>query len=224
MNNYVITEIDDAQKKMSAYVTLLSYRYMNLCVKAELGALMPVNVYIGDDSYNIEDVANIYSPDDFQFAVYPKNENNQQAIIQGVYEAHPEFKMEMKHDGGSYILYTMPVVDENRHDLLQNAIKGLYEECCGRIDAIHAEFKARMLENLTKVGVSETETDEALQALDDLRQKSMDMADQQLDQKQNEIDEALVRYQAEQAHQKEEDEAYDVTQGFRMYSSPDDEV
>ena len=224
MNNYVITEIDDAQKKMSAYVTLLSYRYMNLCVKAELGALMPVNVYIGDDSYNIEDVANIYSPDDFQFAVYPKNENNQQAIIQGVYEAHPEFKMEMKHDGGSYILYTMPVVDENRHDLLQNAIKGLYEECCGRIDAIHAESKARMLENLTKVGVSKAETDEALQALDDLRQKSMDMADQQLDQKQNEIDEALVRYQAEQAHQKEEDEAYDVTQGFRMYSSPDDEV
>ena len=224
MNNYVITEIDDAQKKMSAYVTLLSYRYMNLCVKAELGALMPVNVYIGDDSYNIEDVANIYSPDDFQFAVYPKNENNQQAIIQGVYEAHPEFKMEMKHDGGSYILYTMPVVDENRHDLLQNAIKGLYEECCGRIDAIHAEFKARMLENLTKVGVSETETDEALQALDDLRQKSMDMADQQLDQKQNEIDEALVRYQTEQTQQKEEDEAYDVTKGFRMYSSPDDEV
>ena len=46
MNNYVITEIDDAQKKMSAYVTLLSYRYMNLCVKAELGALMPVNVTV----------------------------------------------------------------------------------------------------------------------------------------------------------------------------------
>lgn len=224
MNNYVITEIDDAQKKMSAYVTLLSYRYMNLCVKAELGALMPVNVYIGDESYNIEDVANIYSPDEFQFEVYPKNENNQQAIVQGVYEAHPEFKMEMKNDGGSYILYTMPVVDENRHDLLQNAIKGLYEECCGRIDAILAEFKARMLENLTKVGVSKAETDEALQALDDLRQKSMNMADHQLDQKQNEIDEALVRYQTEQAHQKEEDEAYDVTKGFRMYPSPNDEV
>ena len=224
MNNYVITEIDSAQKKLSAYVTLLSYRYMNLCVKAELGALMPVNVYIGDESYNIEDVANIYSPDEFQFEVYPKNENNQQAIIQGVYEAHPEFKMEMKHDGGSYILYTMPVVDENRHDLLQNAIKGLYEECCGRIDAIHAEFKSRMLENLTKVGVSKAETDEALQALDDLRQKSMNMADHQLDQKQNEIDEALVRYQTEQAHQKEEDEAYDVTKGFRMYPSPNDEV
>ena len=176
MNNYVITEIDSAQKKLSAYVTLLSYRYMNLCVKAELGALMPVNVYVGDESYNIEDVANVCSPDEFQFAVYPKNENNQQAIIQGVYEAHPEFKMEMKNDGGSYILYTMPVVDENRHDLLMNAIKGLYEECCGR------------------------------------------------DQKQNEIDEALAHYQTEQAQQKEEYDAYDVTKGFRMYSSFNDEV
>lgn len=224
MNNYVITEIDSAQKKMSAYVTLLSYRYMNLCVKAELGALMPVNVYIGDESYNIEDVANVCSPDEFQFAIYPKNENNQQAIIQGIYEAHPEFKMEMKHDGGSYILYTMPVVDENRHDFLKDAIKGLYEECCGRIDAIHAEFKIRMFEDMTKAGISKEETDEALQALDGLRQKSISMADHQLDQKQNEIDEALVRYQAEQAQQKEEDEANDVTKRFRMYSSPDDEV
>ena len=224
MNNYVITEIDSAQKKMSAYVTLLSYRYMNLCVKAELGALMPVNVYVGDESYNIEDVANVCSPDEFQFAVYPKNENNQQAIIQGVYEAHPEFKMEIKNDGGSYILYTMPVVDENRHDLLMNAIKGLYEECCGRIDAIHAEYKTRMLEDLTKVGISKEEIDEALQALDDLRQKSQSMADHQLDQKQNEIDEALAHYQTEQAQQKEEYEAYDVTKGFRMYSSFNDEV
>ena len=50
------------------------------------------------------------------------------------------------------------------------------------------------------------------------------MADHQLEQKQNEIDEALAHYQTEQAQQKEEDEAYDVTKGFRMYSSPDDEV
>jgi uncharacterized protein Smg (DUF494 family) len=118
----------------------------------------------------------------------------------------------------------MPVVDENRHDLLMNAIKGLYEECCGRIDAIHAEYKTRMLEDLTKVGISKEEIDEALQALDDLRQKSQSMADHQLEQKQNEIDEALAHYQTEQAQQKEEDEAYDVTKGFRMYSSFNDEV
>ena len=220
MNNYVITEIDSAQKKMSAYVTLLSYRYMNLCVKAELGALMPVNVYIGDDSYNIEDVANIYNPDEFQFSVYPKNNNNLQAIIQGIYEAHPEFKMETKTstDGGtSYILYTMPKVDKNRHDLLQNAIKGLHGECSARIDAIKADSQALLLENLTKVGVSKAEIDEAQQALDDLYQRSLNMADQQLDKKHQEIEEALVRYQEELIHKAEEEPESDFTKGFRMY-------
>lgn len=218
MNNYVITEIDSAQKKMSAYVSLLSYRYMNLCVKAELGALMPVNVYLGDQVYNIEDVANVYSPDEFQFSVYPKNENNQQDIIQGIYEAHPEFKMELKTSGGgSYILYTMPEVDENRHDFLQNAIKGLHEECGARLEAIRVEFKERLLENLTKVGVSKDETDEALQALDELHERTQTMADQQLEQKQTEIDEAYQRYQEEKENQKlGEANNFDYSQGMRL--------
>lgn len=218
MNNYVITEIDSAQKKMSAYVSLLSYRYMNLCVKAELGALMPVNVYLGDQVYNIEDVANVYSPDEFQFSVYPKNENNQQDIIQGIYEAHPEFKMELKTSGGgSYILYTMPEVDENRHDFLQNAIKGLHEECCARLEAIRVEFKESLLENLTKVGVSKDETDEALQALDELHERTQKMADNQLEQKQTEIDEAYQRYLEEKENQKLGDaNNFDYSQGMRL--------
>ena len=218
MNNYVITEIDSAQKKMSAYVSLLSYRYMNLCVKAELGALMPVNVYLGDQVYNIEDVANVYSPDEFQFSVYPKNENNQQDIIQGIYEAHPEFKMERKTSGGgSYILYTMPEVDENRHDFLQNAIKGLHEECGARLEAIRVEFKERLLENLTKVGVSKDEIDEALQALDELHERTQKMADQQLEQKQTEIDEAYQRYLEEKENQKlGEANNFDYSQGMRL--------
>lgn len=218
MNNYVITEIDSAQKKMSAYVSLLSYRYMNLCVKAELGALMPVNVYLGDQVYNIEDVANVYSPDEFQFSVYPKNENNQQDIIQGIYEAHPEFKMELKTSGGgSYILYTMPEVDENRHDFLQNAIKGLHEECGARLEAIRVEFKESLLENLTKVGVSKDETDEALQAIDELHERTQKMADNQLEQKQTEIDEAYQRYQEEKENQKlGEANNFDYSQGMRL--------
>lgn len=220
MNNYVITEIDSAQKKMSAYVTLLNYRYMNLCVKAEVGALMPVTVYIGDDAYNIEDVATVNSPDDFQFGVYPKNDNNLQDIIQGIYEAHPEFKMEIASIDGSsesdkrYLLYTMPDVDENRHDFLENAIKVLHEECCARIDAIHLEYKERLLENMVKI--SQAEADEAVDALDEIRQKSLAMADSQLEKKQQEIDDALARY-LEQKEKKEAEE-FDYSKGFRMFS------
>ena len=220
MNNYVITEIDNAQKKMSAYVTLLNYRYMNLCVKAEVGALMPITVYIGDDAYNIEDVATVNSPDEFQFGVYPKNENNLQDIIQGIYEAHPEFKMKTASIDGSgdadkrYLLYTMPDVDENRHDFLENAIKVLHEECCTRIEAIHLEFKERLVENMVKI--SQAEADEAVDALDALRQKSLAMADNQLEKKQQEIDEALEHYQEEQVRQAEEKPEFDYTKGFRM--------
>lgn len=223
MNNYVITEINSAQKKMSAYVTLLNYRYMNLCVKAEVGALMPVTVYIGDDAYNIEDVATVNSPDEYQFGVYPKNENNLQDIIQGIYEAHPEFKMETASIDGSgeadkrYLLYTMPDVDKNRHDFLENAIKVLHEECCARIEAIHLEFKERLVENMVKI--SQAETDEAVDALDDLRKKSLAMADNQLEKKQQEIDEALEHYQEEQVRKAEENPEFDYTKGFRMTDS-----
>ena len=69
----------------------------------------------------------------------------------------------------------------------------------------------------TKVGVSKAEIDEAQQALDDLYQRSLNMADHQLDEKQQEIDEALVRYQEEQIHKAEEEPEFDFTKGFRMY-------
>ena len=163
-------------------------------------------------------MANVYSPDEFQFSVYPKNENNQQDIIQGIYEAHPEFKMELKTSGGgSYILYTMPEVDENRHDFLQNAIKGLHEECGARLEAIRVEFKESLLENLTKVGVSKDETDEALQAIDELHERTQKMADNQLEQKQTEIDEAYQRYLEEKENQKLGDaNNFDYSQGMRL--------
>ena len=223
MNNYVISEIDSAQKKMGAYVALLNYRYMNLCVKAELGALMPVTVFVGNEPYNIEDVANINSPNEYQFGIYPKNGNNLQNIIHGIYEAHPEFKMEIKSTDGSddadkrFILYTMPDVDENRRDFLKEGVKSLHEECYVRIDAIHAEIKAGLLENLTEANLPKEEIDEALKALDETRKNSQDMINEQLLKKQEEIDRGYEHYQEECVRKEEEAAAnFDFTKGFRM--------
>ena len=131
MNNYVLSETSGAQKDMSAYVALLNYRFMNLCIKAELASLMPVTIYIGNDECDIEDVADVSLPNEYQMAIYPKNPNNLSAIIQAVYEAHPEFKMEIKSHNDSdeanqrYVLYTMPEVDKNRHDFLNEGVEGL---------------------------------------------------------------------------------------------------
>ena len=222
MNIYITAAVKELKEKLNAYLSLLSYRYANLCVKAELGALLPVTV-MAERDYNLEDVAKVATPDDFRFEIYPNVPDHLQAIIAAILEVHPEFKMETASIDGSgetdkrYLLYTMPDVDKNRHDFLENAIKVLHEECCARIEAIHLEFKERLVENMVKI--SQAETDEAVDALDDLRKKSLAMADNQLEKKQQEIDEALEHYQEEQVRKAEENPEFDYTKGFRMTDS-----
>ena len=98
MNNYISFETIDFAKKLKGYNMLFNYRMSNLCVKAEPTALMPVTVFVAGTEYNLEEVANILKPDDFSFDVYPKNQNNLQDIISGIFDVHPEFKMELKTD------------------------------------------------------------------------------------------------------------------------------
>ena len=69
MNLYISAAIKELQEKLNAYLALLNYRYSNLCVKAELGALMPVTV-AAEKEYNIEDVAKVATPDEYHFEIY----------------------------------------------------------------------------------------------------------------------------------------------------------
>ena len=43
MNLYITAAVKELKEKLNAYLSLLTYRYANLCVKAELGALLPVS-------------------------------------------------------------------------------------------------------------------------------------------------------------------------------------
>jgi hypothetical protein len=96
MKQVIIAQITDVQEKLDAYLMLLRFKYMNLCVKAEIGSLMPVTVRDYSRTYDLEEVAGVGLPDDFHFVVYPKNPGQLQAIIEGIFEAHPEFKMDIK--------------------------------------------------------------------------------------------------------------------------------
>ena len=221
MNNYVITEIDSAQKKMSAYIALLSFRYMNLCVKAEIVSLLPVTVFIDGQETNIEEVANVNMPNEFQLGVFPKEPSQLPDIIAAIYEAHPEFKMEKKSTGDTedessqFVLYTMPEVDKDRHDLLMDAVKSLYDECRARLKAIYSEYQARFVELLVKVSPQEAE--EAKKALDDLNDKCHDMVIDLLNKKQDEIEEAYLRYLEKKEQQKlGEANNFDYSQGMRL--------
>lgn len=218
MNNFIISQIDDAQKKMSAYIALLNYRYMNLCVKADIAALLPVSVYISGQELNIEDVANVNMPNDYQLGVYPKEPEELPFIINGIYEAHPELKMEMKSIEDSegkeseYALYTMPDVDKNRHDFLMNGVQGLYDECQVRIDAVYASYQAKFVE-LLKASAQDAD---ANKALDEVHGKCQELVDELLDKKQQEIEDGYERYLEEK--EKKETEEFDYSKGFRMFS------
>lgn len=221
MNNYIISELEKAQKKMSGYIGLLNFRYMNLCVKAEIASLLPVTVFVDGQETNIEEVANVNMPNDFQLGVYPKEPEQLSDIIAGIYEAHPEFKMEKKSTGDTedessqFVLYTMPEVDKDRHDLLMDAVKSLYDECRARLKTIYSEYQARFAELLAKVSPQEAE--EAKKALDDLNDKCHDMVIDLLNKKQDEIEEAYLRYLEKKEQQKlGEANNFDYSQGMRL--------
>lgn len=206
---------------MSGYIGLLSFRYMNLCVKAEIVSLLPVTVFIDGQETNIEEVANVNMPNEYQLGVYPKEPDQLPDIIAAIYEAHPEFKMEKKSTGDTedessqFVLYTMPEVDKDRHDLLMDAVKSLYDECRVRLKTIYGEYQARFAELLVKVSPKEAE--DAKKALDDLNDKCHDMVIDLLNKKQDEIEEAYQRYLEEKERQKlGEINNFDYSQGMRL--------
>ena len=200
MNNYITFELTDLVKKLKGYNMLFNYRMTNLCVKAEPTALMPVTVLVADAEYNLEEVANVMRPDDFSFDVYPKNQNNMQEVISGIFDAHPEFKMELKtdkaeHEGGEdkhHVLYTMPPVDKNRRKLLDETAKVFHKECKVNLDVAYAELQARLVEPYAKM--SPLEIDEARKAFKKVYDKSRDECDKLLELKLNEIEEGYQRY------------------------------
>ena len=226
MNNYITFELTDLAKKLKGYIMLFNYRLSNFCVKAEPTALMPVTVVLADAEYNLEEVANIMKPDDFSFDVYPKNQNNLQEVINGIFDAHPEFKMELKTDkaeneGGEdkhHVLYTMPPVDKNRRKLLNEAAKTFHKECVVNLDVTYAELQARLVEPYTKM--SPLEIDEARKAFKKAYDSAKDQCDKMLELKQNEIEEGYQRYLTEYNDRYDEPDADE----YEMNISHDAEI
>ena len=203
MNNYITFELTDLAKKLKGYTMLFNYRMSNFCVKAEPTALMPVTIVVAGTEFNLEEVANIMRPDDFTFDVYPKNPNNLQDIINGIFDAHPEFKMELKTDKAEiegaedkrHVIYTMPPVDKNRRKLLNETVKAFHKECKVNLDLTYAELQTRLVEPFATMSLEDI--DEARKAFKKVYDAAKDECDKMLEMKLNEIEEGYQRYLAE---------------------------
>ena len=233
MNILILTEIKDAHSKMSAYAALLNYRYMNLCVKAEAASLLAVTVETELGRDNLENVAFVSQPSEYQLAIYPKHKMFLENIIKGVFDVHPEFKMEMKSiddkngDELHYPLYTMPAVDKNRRDLLNAAAESFYQDAKTRIEKVNADFQVKLSDLASKI--QKEDLDEVKKEYDDGYQQQQDAIAKLLQDKQNEIGEAYQRYlkdhseddwsnysEDEEDDFPDQDPGYDVSKSFKM--------
>ena len=218
--------LNEYQKVLDGYTGLLTCRLLNLCVKSHPIALIPVIVELWGEDKTIEEVADVGIPDEDHITVFPKNPEFMFAIGKGVLEVHPEFQMEEKNmeiNGNDvhYLSFKMPEVDKNRRDVLNSGVDAFYEEAKGQFETTRVKYSDMLMDKLTddKTG---KDSDDYKNRFDDYFKNNSNVAEQTVNDKKKEIEEAYQRYlqkkdaatQAVQEQQAAEGE--DVKSQFKM--------
>ena len=194
--------LGEAKNKMNGYVMLLVLRYANLCVKADAMSLLPVSINLDGEEKNLEEVADVSMVNEKVIAVLPKYPNTLFEIGKGVKTAHPEFKMdtvqkeESKDEDDKYLTFTMPDVDDDRRDLLNNGVDGLRNQCKVKIDTVLKQCGEKIVGQMTGVDPDMiNEVKDQLQGLHDFFEKTME---DMTNSKKKEIEDAHQLWLAEQ--------------------------
>lgn len=205
--------LQEAQQKMNGYAVYMNYQFMHFGVKAEPAALLSVEVEVGGERMNLEDVADVAIPQDDQFALIPKEQDFLFDICKAVAQAHPDYKIGQKSINGEeedsldgeedrYVLCTMPEVNDDRHDVGMNYVKAIYEEMTATIDTTHAAYGAEIIKQLASA--KPEEIDEAKEELQKIYDQMKDICKSYREEKEKQIEEAYQDYlkkkaEAEQA-------------------------
>jgi ribosome recycling factor len=220
MNKEIQRLLGEAKNKMNGYVALLSFRYSNLCVKADPVALLPVLVIIDGEEKNIEEVAEVSIPKDDVLAVVPKDSELLFDIGKGVKKAHPEFKMDLVQKEGSddeddkYLTFTMPKVDKDRHDLLEEGVDGLHDQCKARVDLVLEQYGVKIAKAME--GADIESIDYIKNQLQELHKFFDDLMEKLTKGKKQEIEDAYQLYLAEQQQKEQEAQEQDAAHGSGM--------
>lgn len=191
--------LQEAQQKMNGYAVYMNYQFMHFGVKAEPAALLSVEVEVGGERMNLEDVADVAIPQDDQFALIPKEQDFLFDICKAVAQAHPDYKIGQKSineeeedslDGEEdrYVLCTMPEVNDDRHDVGMNYVKAIYEEMTAKIDTTHAAYGAEIIKQLASA--KPEEIDEAKEEFQKIYDQMKDICKSYREEKEKQIEEA----------------------------------
>ncbi len=194
-----------------------AYRLMNLCVKSEPVSLLPILVNIEGEMQKIEECAHISKDDDYTFKVFANYSSDIPALAQGIFKTHPEFKQELfdeeveyidedgeqRVDKVPYILLTMPVVDDERYDVLKDGVKAIYEDTKIKMENVIANGDAKMAKLMA--GESEADIEKVKKNRDKQVKTWTEQRDKVYNKKLQEIEEGHYKWLSEQSEQRLKD-------------------
>lgn len=179
MRRATINEFDQLGEMLSNYCGVFAYRLKNLCVKAEEVSLLPIEVLVEGQVMKLEKCTTIGKKDEYSFMIFPNFDEDMASLGYGITRVHPEFKQEIQSmkvdsvdENGNpkemnirYILVTMPVVDDDRYDVLKDGVKVCYEECKAQMQLCNTKADAKFAE------LTVAESDEDIERLKKAREK-----------------------------------------------------
>lgn len=236
MKRSIMNQLSQLSDQQQGYVAAMGIRFMNLCVKAEVVSLLPVQVVIEGKANNLEDVAHVGQKDEDKYSLYvfPFFDDDMFAIAESVKKLHPEFKQEIESkkvdpgDGSQhevkYLKLIMPEVDDNRHDALKQSVDLFYNKCKGEMEAVQMRVRSQ----ITMLGADESPLtmDEVKKSMDEINDKWTKQREKVHEEKVKEIEEAYAKWMTGQEAKKEEEQnaaaSSNVTTSMHMSSEEEE--
>ncbi len=211
MKRSVLHDYNQLEEKLTGYVAMLNFKFLNLCVKAEEASLLPVTVNVDGASKKLEEVAVTAKKDEYRFIIVPHIDEDMEAVGRGILMSHPDFKQDVEslhidaHDAEGnpigrdvpYILLTMPEVDDERYDFLKQAVDTFYQQSKTLMEKSVSEAKGLIAMHI--IGEPEDEIDGINKALEKLNDEKSEQREKLRAEKLQEIEEAHKKWQTEHA-------------------------
>jgi ribosome recycling factor len=195
------------ESRLGGYVTLLVYRYANLCVKAQPLSLLSAQII--DEEMGVmklEQVAGVMLLDEYHLKLVPFDPRFNFPLCKAIMKEHPEFKQDLvKPENGEederILILTMPEVNKDRRDVLIDSVNVLFDGCKAKMDKTSAEYRLKLEKKILTLP-TEDERTEAKDALDSSIKNHQGIVDKVKEDKVKEIEEAYQRYLDEQTAQR----------------------
>jgi ribosome recycling factor len=218
-------QLAEYDKVLSGYTVLFVFRLMNLCVKPEPAALLPVVVEFNGKEKKIEEVSQVgIKEDENALDVYPIHDDLIVPIGKAVLDVHPEFRQELetlKIEGQEkelkFIRLFMPEVNDDRKKALEDGVKAFRDAASAQMDAAKVKYTALVEKSLYQCPKEDVE--EAHNRLDELTDQYTKHVDKAEEDKKKEIADAYQLWLTKKDEKQKEQQEQQAAEGDGVKSS-----